>query len=101
MNDISLGITSSSFSFNITDDGRLRFFYPSSENTSGTYNTIHYIEYDELTGNKTKDMKAPNDDGISMVTDYTIWWEDRVVAAGRKGLLGKKSFIHLYKLEVN
>jgi hypothetical protein len=101
INDVLMGITGSSFSFNITDDGRLRMFYPSYENTSGIYHIINFVEWDELTGNKTKDLKAPNDEGISMLTDYTVWWEDRVMVVGKKGLLGKKSFMHLYKLEVN
>lgn len=101
VNDIVMGTTSSSFAFNITDDGRIRMFYPSYETSSGIYNIINYVEWDELTGNKTKEMKAPNEEGFSMITDYTVWWEDRVVVVGRKGLLGKKSFINLYKLEVN
>ena len=101
VNDVVMGMTASSFSFNVTDDGRLRMFYPSYENTSGIYNVINYIEWDELTGIKTKEMKAPNDEGVSMLKDYTVWWEDRVMVVGRKGLLGKKSFMHLYKLEVN
>ena len=96
-----MGVTASSFAFNVTDDGRLRMFYPSYENSSGIYNVINYIEWDELTGNKSKEMKAPNDEGISMLKDYSIWWEDRIVVIGRKGLFGKKSFMNLYKLEVN
>ncbi len=101
VNDVLTGITGSSFAYNITDDGRLRMFYPSYENSSGIYNIINYVEWDELTGNKTKDLKAPNDEGISMVTDYTVWWEDRVIVVGKKGVFGKKSFMNLYKLEVN
>ena len=76
-------------------------FYPSYETAAGIYNIINYVEWDELTGNKTKELKAPNEEGFSMITDYTVWWEDRVVVVGRKGLLGKKSFLNLYKLEVN
>jgi hypothetical protein len=98
-NDITLGTVGSSFSFNITDGGNIRMFYPSYENSTGTYNIVNYVEWDELSGNKTKDMKAPNDGGISMLTDYTVWMEDRVAVVGRKGILGKKSFINLYKLE--
>ncbi len=101
VNEVVSGITCSSFAFNITDDGRLRMFFPSYESTSGIYNVINYVEWDELTGNKTKELKAPNDEGISMLTDYTVWWEDRVMVVGRKGVFGKKSFMHLYKLEVN
>lgn len=101
VNDAIMGTTGSSFSFNITDDGRLRMFYPSYESASGVYHLINYVEWDELTGNKTKDMKATNDDGLSMLTNYTVWWEDRVVVVGRKGLLGKKSLMHLYQLENN
>lgn len=101
VNDVVMGTTGSSFAFNITDDGRIRMFYPSYESSSGIYNIINYVEWDELTGNKTKEMKAPNDEGVSMITDYTVWWEDQVVVVGRKGLLGKKSYINLYKLEVN
>ncbi|HSZ24851.1 MAG TPA: hypothetical protein VK766_03990, partial [Cytophagaceae bacterium] len=100
-NDISMGITGSSFSFNIADDGRLRMFYPSYDNSAGIYNVINYVEWDELTGNKTKELKAPNDEGMSMIKDYTVWWEDAVIIVGRKGILGKKSFINLFKLEVN
>ena len=101
VNDVVMGTTGSSFAFNITDDGRIRMFYPSYESSSGIYNVINYVEWDELTGNKTKEMKAPNDEGVSMITDFTVWWEDQVVVVGRKGLLGKKSYINLYKLEVN
>ena len=101
VNDVVMGITASSFAFHVTDDGRLRMFYPSYESSGGVYNVINYIEWDELTGNKTKEMRAPNHEGISMLKDYTVWWEDRVVVIGRKGLFGKKSFMQLYKLEVN
>jgi hypothetical protein len=101
VNDVVMGITGSSFAFNITEDGRIRMFYPSYESSSGIYNIINYVEWDELTGSKTKEMKAPNDEGFSMITDFTVWWEDQVIVVGRKGLLGKKSFINLYKLEVN
>jgi hypothetical protein len=101
VNDASMGMTGSSFAYDVTDDGRIRMFYPSYENSTGTYNIINYVEWDELTGNKTKEMKAPNDEGVSMITDYTVWWEDRVLVVGRKGILGKKSFMQLYKLEVN
>ncbi len=101
VNDVVMGITGSSFAFNITEDGRIRMFYPSYESAAGIYNIINYVEWDELTGSKTKELKAPNEGSVSMLTDYTVWWEDRVVVAGRKGLLGKKSFLNLYKLEVN
>ena len=100
-NDISAGITISSFSMDITDDGRIRVFYPSSDNSAGTYNVINYVEWDELSGMKSKELRTPNEEGLSMLTDYTLWWQDRVVVVGRKGMLGKKSFINLYKLEVN
>lgn len=100
-NDATSGLTTSSFSFDLTDDGRIRVFYPSSDNSTGVYNTITYIEWDELSGFRTKELKTPNEGALSMITEYTMWWQDRAVVVGRKGMLGKKSYISLYKLELD
>ncbi|MCS6823019.1 MAG: hypothetical protein NZ529_01895 [Cytophagaceae bacterium] len=101
VNDVSAGITGSSFSLHITADGRIRAVFPTYNNNSFIYNIYNFVEWDELTGNKVKDLAAPNDEAFSMITCYTMWWEDRVIIAGRKGIFGKKSTLNLYQLEVN
>lgn len=96
--DATIALTTTSFSFNETEDSRLRMVFASSDNAAGVLNTINYVEWDGTNGNKVKDIPLQNDEGLGLIRNYTIWWDDKLVLVGRKGLFGKKSFIHLYKI---
>lgn len=96
--DVAAGLLSSSYSMNISDEGKIRMAYAFSSNSSGLLNSINYIEWDELTGSKIKELALPNDEGLTMLRSFTMWFEDKVAIAGRKGLLGKKSSIVIYKI---
>ncbi|MBC7451848.1 MAG: hypothetical protein H7259_10200 [Cytophagales bacterium] len=99
VNDVSAGVLSASYSFNISDEGRVRMVYADSDNSTGVYNQIRYVEWDELNGSKVKDMSLQNDEGIALLRNYSIWWEKKLMIVGRKGLLGKKSIVNVYNLE--
>lgn len=98
VNDIGMGMLSSSYSVYVTDEGKIRMVF-NSYDTPGIYNTINYVEWDELTGMKTKEFKLPNPEGLAYLRGYTVWWENQVVTLGRKGLLGKKTSLSLYELQ--
>jgi len=97
-NDISAGILSASFSMNVSDEGKIRLVYANSDNSTGVFNEIHYVEWNELNGSKVKDLALQNDEGVSVLRNFVVWWENKLVIAGRKGLLGKKSFVNIYSI---
>ncbi len=96
--DVSNALVATSFSFYETEDSKLRMIYASSDNAAGILNVINYVEWDGMNGNKIKDIPLQNEEGLGLIRNYTIWWDDKLVLVGRKGLLGKKSIIHLYKI---
>jgi len=96
--DVGAGLLSSSYSMSISEEGKIRMAYAFASSSSGILNSIKYIEWDELTGNKVKELALPNDEGLTMLRNYTTWFEDKVAIAGRKGLLGKKSSMVMYKI---
>lgn len=96
--DASNALTTTSFSFFESEEGQLRMIYSSSDNAAGIFNVINYVEWDGISGNKMKDIPLQNEEGLGLIRNYTIWWDDKLVLVGRKGLLGKKSVIHLYKI---
>ena len=95
--DITSGLTNSSFIL-YNNDETIRMIYASSDNAAGTFNLMNYVEWDAANGNKVKDLQLPNDDGLSLVRNYSLWWDDKVVVAGRKGLIPKKYTMVSYKL---
>ncbi|HEY8402680.1 MAG TPA: hypothetical protein VIK89_15530 [Cytophagaceae bacterium] len=97
-NDITAGLISSSYVMHITEEGKVRMLFAISDNAAGTYNTIKLVEWDELTGTKLKDIPLPNEAGIGLMKGFTVFWDDKMIIAGRKGILGKKTFINYYKL---
>ncbi len=98
INDIMGGVLSSSYSMNISDEGKVRMLYAKSDNSTGVYNQFHYVEWDELNGNKLKDISLPNEEGLSLLRNYTGWWEKKLLVVGKKGLLGKKTTANVYDL---
>ena len=98
VNDITAGITSSSYSMDISDEGKVRMVFANSDNSTGVYNQLHYVEWDELNGSKVKDLALANEEGLSLLRNYTVWWENKLVLVGKKGLLGKKTSVNLYDL---
>jgi len=99
VNDISAGVLSASFSMNVSDEGKIRMVYANSDNATGVYNQIHYVEWNELNGSKTKDLALQNDEGVSALRNHIVWWQTKLMVVGRKGLLGKKSFVTIYDLD--
>ena len=96
--DLVSGINSASYSMS-TINGKMRFIYSSSDSPSGIFNTIHYLEWDENKGTLLKEMKLPNPESLGLMRNYTVWYKDKVIVVGKKGIMGKKSFITSYKLE--
>jgi len=96
--DVTNALTTTSFSFYETEESQLRMIYASSDNAAGILNVITYVEWDGVSGNKIKDIPLQNEEGLGLIRNYTIWWDDKLILVGRKGLLGKKSVIHLYKI---
>jgi len=98
VNDISAGINSSSYCMNISEEGKVRMVFANSDNSTGVYNQMHYVEWDELSGSKVKDLALSNDEGLTLLRNYTLWWENKLVLVGKKGLLGKKTSANIYDL---
>jgi hypothetical protein len=98
VNDISGGITSSSYTMHVSDEGKVRMLYASSDNATGVYNQLKYVEWDELSGNKVKEISLENIEGLTLLRNYSLWWENKLFLVGKKGLLGKKTYANLYDL---
>ncbi|WP_018342397.1 hypothetical protein [Cytophaga aurantiaca] len=98
VNDITGGTLHASYSMDISDEGKIRMVYASSDNATGVYNLLKYVEWDELSGSKVKDLSLSNDDGLVLLRNYTLWWESKLVLVGKKGILGKKTMVHTYDL---
>jgi hypothetical protein len=98
VNDINAGITSASYSMNISEEGKVRLVYASSDNATGVYNQLKYVEWDELNGSKVKDLTLANEEGLALLRNYTLWWEGKLLLIGKKGMLGKKTSANLYNL---
>lgn len=98
VNDITGGSLYASYSMDISDEGKIRMLYASSDNATGVYNQLRYVEWDELSGSKVKDLSLANEEGLVLLRNYTLWWENKLVLVGKKGLLGKKTMVHTYDL---
>ncbi|HEX8548202.1 MAG TPA: hypothetical protein VF691_14670, partial [Cytophagaceae bacterium] len=96
--DVSTGLISTSFVLDNSEQGRLRMLYTTSDSPTGIFNVIKYVVWDEITGEVLKDQTLPNEENIGLIRDYTMWWDNKLVLVGRKGLMGKKSFLHLYRI---
>jgi hypothetical protein len=97
-NDLAAGIEMASYCLNITKDGKVRMLYSGYENQTTGYNHVTLVEWDENSGIRIKDIKLDNPEQIGMLRAFTIWIDDRVVIAGKKGMLGKKAMMQVYKL---
>ncbi|MBX9851044.1 MAG: hypothetical protein K2X86_04715 [Cytophagaceae bacterium] len=95
--DITSGLTNSSFIF-YSNDEVIRIVYATSDNAAGIFNVMNYVEWDASNGNKVKELQLPNDEGLALVRNYSLWWDDKVIVAGRKGLIPKKYTLLSYKL---
>ncbi|MDF2455787.1 MAG: hypothetical protein K0R51_1780 [Cytophagaceae bacterium] len=100
-NDLTAGILSASHAMTVTEDGKLLMTYASASNASGLYNEINYLLFEEASGSKLKNIKLDNKEGLSILKDYTIWFDDAVVMAARKGVFGKKSNLVRYNNNVS
>lgn len=98
INDITGGALYASYSMDVSDEGKIRMLYASSDNATGVYNVLRYVEWDELSGNKVKDLSLTNTDNLMLLRNYTLWWENKLVLVGKKGLLGKKTVVVSYDL---
>ena len=98
-NDITAGLLSASYTMNITDKGKITMTYASSSSANGAYNEINYLEFEELSGSRIKNIKLENKEGLSLLKDYTVWFDNSFVVGTRKGLFGNKSFLVRYNLE--
>jgi hypothetical protein len=96
--DIAGGLISTSYVLDNSTENELRVVYASCDNATGIFNLINVVEWEELSGNKIKDIPLQNDEKLTFLRQYTLWWGDRLVLVGKKGLIGKKSSINLYKM---
>jgi hypothetical protein len=96
--DIVSGYSTASFSLDNSAENKIRMVYASSDNSAGIYTVINLVEWDEFNGNKLRDVPLQNDEKLTLIRQFSLWWEDKLVIVGRKGLLGKKSSINLYKI---
>ena len=96
-NDISAGILSASYAMNITDAGKIQMVYASG--SKGLYNEINYMEFEEASGSRIKNIKIDNIEGLSVLKDYTVWFDDSFIVGARKGLFGNKSFLVRYNFQ--
>ncbi|MFL5729266.1 MAG: hypothetical protein ACJ75J_07240, partial [Cytophagaceae bacterium] len=96
--DIVSGYSTASFVLDNSAENKIRMVYASSDNSAGVYTVINLVEWDEFNGNKLKDVPLQNDEKLTLIRQYCVWWEDKLVVVGRKGLLGKKSSVNLYKI---
>lgn len=99
ISDLNTGINSASYVMDATHAAKFRMLYTTSDNASGMFNTLNYVEWDKENGKKIKELKLPNDEGLGLVRSYTQWSSNQLLLVGRKGLLGKKSFLCSYKLD--
>lgn len=98
VNDVVAGLQSASYAMNITDEGMIQMIIAESDNTMGVYTKFRYIEWKEIDGFKKKDLLLTNEDQSTMIRNYSTWLNNQLVLVGKKGLLGKKTFLYSYKL---
>lgn len=98
-NDLSAGVLSASYDMNITDSGKILMTYASAAKGNGVYNEFNYLEFEELSGSRMKHLKLDNPEGLAMLKDYTVWFDDVLILGARKGLFGNKSFLFKYDIE--
>ncbi len=92
------GMNSLSVFANWTYDEEVRLIYAIPMN-SATMSTLCYMALDKETGEEKKFGVLDNPSKLDFVRPYTFWANDReLIFVGRKGLLGKKGFIRLYKI---
>ena len=99
VSDINTGINTASYVMDCGHKSKLRMLYSTSDNASGIFNTLNYVEWDKTSGKKVKELQLPNDESLGLVRNYTLWSEHQLLMVGRKGILGKKSFLCSYRLE--
>jgi hypothetical protein len=98
-NDISAGLLSASYAMNITDAGKIQMVFASGGKANGVYNEVNYMEFEEASGSRIKNVKLDNPDGLGVLKDYTVWFDDAFIVGARKGLFGNKSFLVRYNAE--
>jgi hypothetical protein len=99
VDNINMGINSASYVLDYSESSKLRMLYTTTDIASGIFNVLNYVEFDQNTGKKVKDLKLQNDEQIGLVRSYTHWFPNQLILAGRKGILGRKSSICSYKLD--
>lgn len=90
---------SSSFVLDNTAEGKLRMVYAGTDNANGMLNSLKYVEWDEYNGNRIKEISLEDDNKLSMIRNYALFWEDKLMLVGRKGIIGKKTYMNLYQLD--
>ncbi len=94
--DVNVGLLGASVELDNTAEGKLRVVYASAEGSAGTFNTLKYVEWDEYSGSRVKELDLENKDKLSLMRSHLLWWEDKLLLVGRKGMIGKKTVMNLY-----
>lgn len=92
------GLNSVSFAYNLDENNNIKLIY-SNTDRRGTSSAIHYVELSGLTGERTKELQLPNKEKVSLLRDYTQWFNDHIIVVGKKGFTGRSSTILKYKLD--
>jgi hypothetical protein len=96
--DVNIGLLGASVELDNSAEGKLRMVYASSDNSSGVFNILRYVEWDEYSGSRIKEINLENKDKLSLMRSHLLWWDDKVMLIGRRGLVGKKTVMNLYDL---
>lgn len=91
------GLNTISFITNLVNN-EIRILYAESEHMDASFNHLRLVILDSNTGAIKKNNLLPNEEKLSLVKDFTVWYDDSMILVGKKGLMGKKSSIIRYKL---
>jgi hypothetical protein len=95
-NDISAGIYPSSFRHFVTDEGFINMIMPMGSTGMKAPIIYRYLILDEGNGQRQKETALMNSMKSTMMPIYTSWTNSGLWVVGRKGIIGKKSYMSQY-----
>ncbi len=97
--DVNVGLLGASVELDNTAEGKIRMVYANADGASGVFNALKYVEWDEYSGSRVKELDLENKDKLSLMRSHLAWWDDKLILVGRKGMIGKKTVMNLYDLK--
>lgn len=95
-NDISAGLYPCSFRHFITDEGFIKMIMPLGSTGMKAPIFYRYLIIDEGNGQRQKETALLNPMKATMMPIYTSWTTSGFWVVGRKGIIGKKSYMSQY-----